>query len=93
MEKTFRKTEGRVFSACLDDYEPFGETKTFKITNCKEPKLTNRRGRIWEWDAIEVDGEVVEMWIEWNWTKYVYFELRNKWYKANMLELEMGNII
>lgn len=61
--------------------------KKIKIpaVRCIKPKMTNHRGRVWDFYYFFLDGNKSEMWMDNTWGFFVYWHIGAQWYKCRMM--------
>jgi len=54
---------------------------------CKEPKMTNYRGRTWDYAKVWLsDGREIRGYLDTTWGEYIYFEFQpGRWRKVSIL--------
>ena len=60
------------------------KTVKLNLRTCKQPAMTCHRGRTWDHGWIKINGTKVEAWLDTTWGEYIYFVIKEKWYKVKM---------
>ena len=60
------------------------KTVAVNLRTCKQPSMSEHRGRTWDHGYIILEGEKIYAWLDTTWGEYIYFEYEGRWYKVKM---------
>ena len=60
------------------------KTVKLNLRTCKQPSMSDHRGRTWDHGWLIIDGIRTEAWLDTTWGEYIYFVYKEKWYKVKM---------
>lgn len=68
-----------------------GQLAIVVAASCKQPKMTNHRGRTWASGKITIDGLDHEVWLDTTWSQNCYLFYQEHWYRIAMWGEPMVN--